>query len=72
MKCCQCDGTAKLIRNYKTKYNFKDIGAMEIRADTYVCEKCGETYLDEKNMMKVAKIIDAKTAEHEKRRSAVG
>ncbi len=59
MKCAYCDSEdVKLKKNEELEVELKNPGKIELHADFYKCLDCGEKYLDEKNMEKVAKKID--------------
>lgn len=59
MDCAYCSSeNVKLQKNGKLKYELPNPGKIEMTADFYECQDCGEKYLDEKNMEKVCGEID--------------
>jgi len=58
-KCAICGNKSVALRRGKElRYELKNPGKVAVRADVYECERCGEDYLDEENMKKVAVEID--------------
>ena len=57
--CAVCGNKSiSLRKNKELTYEFKNPGKVKICTDVYECDRCGEDYLGEKSMVKVAAELD--------------